>query len=60
MLYILGLTAALSVELGLFGVRVNALVPGYIETQMTEREYLLHPVFRPIFPYDARNVSLNP
>ncbi|KAJ9138708.1 Gluconate 5-dehydrogenase [Pleurostoma richardsiae] len=32
----LGLTSALSLELGRLGVRVNALVPGYIQTQMTE------------------------
>ncbi|ROW06920.1 hypothetical protein VMCG_04134 [Cytospora schulzeri] len=33
---ILGLTSALSQELGQFQIRVNALVPGYIETQMIE------------------------
>ncbi|KUI58910.1 3-oxoacyl-[acyl-carrier-protein] reductase FabG [Cytospora mali] len=31
-----GLTSALSQELGMFQIRVNALVPGYIETQMIE------------------------
>ncbi|ROW08590.1 hypothetical protein VPNG_06187 [Cytospora leucostoma] len=36
---ILGLTSALSQELGQFQVRVNALVPGYIETSMIESEY---------------------
>ncbi|KAK4101114.1 NAD(P)-binding protein [Parathielavia hyrcaniae] len=32
----LGLTTALSQELGLRGIRVNAIVPGYIETDMTK------------------------
>ncbi|KAJ0125228.1 3-oxoacyl-acyl carrier protein reductase [Diaporthe amygdali] len=33
---LLGLTSALSQELGQFQIRVNALVPGYIQTQMIE------------------------
>ncbi|KAK1772285.1 hypothetical protein QBC33DRAFT_574920 [Phialemonium atrogriseum] len=33
---ILGLTTSLSQELGRWGIRVNALVPGYIDTRMTE------------------------
>ncbi|KAI9821916.1 MAG: hypothetical protein M1827_002498 [Pycnora praestabilis] len=33
---ILGLTRSLAAELGQANVRVNAIVPGYIETQMTE------------------------
>ncbi|KAI9679507.1 MAG: hypothetical protein M1817_005529 [Caeruleum heppii] len=32
---ILGLTRSLAAEVGPFNVRVNAIVPGYIETQMT-------------------------
>ncbi|KAK3904886.1 hypothetical protein C8A05DRAFT_42090 [Staphylotrichum tortipilum] len=32
----LGLTTSLSHELGRFGIRVNAIVPGYIDTAMTE------------------------
>ncbi|KAK4133210.1 NAD(P)-binding protein [Trichocladium antarcticum] len=32
----LGLTTALSQELGTYGIRVNAIVPGYIETDMTQ------------------------
>ena len=31
-----GLTQALALELGRFGVRVNALVPGYIQTEMIQ------------------------
>ncbi|KAG8160361.1 hypothetical protein KVR01_009897 [Diaporthe batatas] len=33
---LLGLTSALSQELGRFQIRVNALVPGYIQTQMID------------------------
>ncbi|KAH8770079.1 hypothetical protein F5883DRAFT_417135 [Diaporthe sp. PMI_573] len=33
---LLGLTSALSQELGRFQIRVNALVPGYIQTRMIE------------------------
>ncbi|PSR99220.1 hypothetical protein BD289DRAFT_361317 [Coniella lustricola] len=33
---LLGLTSSLSVELGQFGIRVNALVPGYIDTSMIQ------------------------
>jgi NAD(P)-dependent dehydrogenase (short-subunit alcohol dehydrogenase family) len=35
---LLGLTTALSQELGNYGIRVNAIVPGYIETDMTQGE----------------------
>jgi len=31
-----GLTRALAVELGKANIRVNVIVPGYIETDMTE------------------------
>lgn len=31
-----GLTSSLSGELGQFGIRVNALVPGYIDTPMIQ------------------------
>jgi NAD(P)-dependent dehydrogenase (short-subunit alcohol dehydrogenase family) len=34
----LGLTASLANELGRRGIRVNAIVPGYIETAMTKGE----------------------
>jgi len=33
---ILGLTRSLAAEVGSRGVRVNAIVPGYVETQMTD------------------------
>ncbi|TID21846.1 Short-chain dehydrogenase/reductase [Venturia nashicola] len=33
---VLGLTRALAAELGPLGIRVNAIVPGYIETDMTQ------------------------
>lgn len=35
-----GLTSALSQELGQFQIRVNALVPGYIQTQMIESKLM--------------------
>lgn len=35
-----GLTSALSQELGQFQIRVNALVPGYIRTQMIESKLM--------------------
>jgi NAD(P)-dependent dehydrogenase (short-subunit alcohol dehydrogenase family) len=38
---ILGLTRSLAAEYGPLGVRVNALVPGYISSQMTDGIYLL-------------------
>ncbi|KAK2072002.1 hypothetical protein P8C59_006381 [Phyllachora maydis] len=34
--WLLGLTSALAVELAESGIRVNAIVPGYIETNMTK------------------------
>lgn len=36
----LGLTSALSRELGHFGIRVNAILPGYIDTDMLKGESL--------------------
>lgn len=35
-----GLTRSLAAEVGAMGVRVNALIPGYIETQMTDSMFL--------------------
>ncbi|KAI9851286.1 MAG: hypothetical protein M1824_002804 [Vezdaea acicularis] len=32
----IGLTRSLSAEVGTSGIRINAILPGYIETQMTE------------------------
>ena len=39
-LHIAGLTRALAAELGPRNVRVNVIVPGYIETDMTGGTYL--------------------
>jgi len=36
MLTPLGLTRSLAAEVGPMGVRINAILPGYIETQMTQ------------------------
>ena len=36
-----GLTRSLAAELGPLNIRVNAVVPGYVETQMTEGIYSL-------------------
>lgn len=44
-----GLTSALSQELGQFQIRVNALVPGYIQTQMIESK-LMASTFREMAP----------
>jgi NAD(P)-dependent dehydrogenase (short-subunit alcohol dehydrogenase family) len=38
---ILGLTQALAAEMGPSGVRVNAILPGYVETDMTDGEFVL-------------------
>lgn len=38
-----GLTSSLALEFGQVGIRVNALVPGYIKTDMTEGECCLGP-----------------
>jgi NAD(P)-dependent dehydrogenase (short-subunit alcohol dehydrogenase family) len=35
-----GLTRSLAAEVGQSGIRVNALLPGYIETQMTDSKYI--------------------
>ncbi|KAF3765683.1 NAD(P)-binding protein [Cryphonectria parasitica EP155] len=43
---LLGLTSALSTELGQYGIRVNALVPGYIETDMIQKDPIT-----PVPPY---------
>ncbi|PQE07693.1 3-oxoacyl-acyl carrier reductase protein [Rutstroemia sp. NJR-2017a BVV2] len=45
---VLGLTRALAAELGPSGIRVNAIVPGYIETDMTKA-----------MPTPARTEALN-
>ena len=41
LLIVIGLTRSLAAEVGPMSVRVNAIVPGYIETQMTEGVYSL-------------------
>jgi len=42
---ILGLTTSLSQEYGRQGIRVNAILPGYIKTSMTERMYNSRDIF---------------
>lgn len=36
LILMIGLTRSLAAEVGPLGIRVNAIIPGYIETQMTE------------------------
>lgn len=36
---IIGLTRSLASEVGQFGIRVNVLLPGYIQTKMTQSEF---------------------
>ncbi|KAF7941818.1 uncharacterized protein EAE97_006655 [Botrytis byssoidea] len=54
---VLGLTRALAAEMGSAGIRVNAIVPGYIETDMT-RETELTTSFKAMSD-PARSEALN-
>lgn len=39
-----GLTTSLSQELGSYGIRVNAILPGYIDTDMTQGTFQFIPI----------------
>ena len=65
----LGLTRSLAAEVGKAGIRVNVIVPGYIETDMTAGMFILltftaptvsRPTPMPIFDLMRSNVQVQP
>ncbi len=49
----IGFTLSAAVELGPYGIRVNCVCPGYVETSMQERELVWEGELRGMSPYEV-------